>query len=198
MKNFIKSHWRLLLVVTVFAVVAIVFFNILWGDPNLASAIVAFGTLTLALVTGLHIVNSNEQEKHRRKERLLNEIIEWAIEVAKCGIERHTPELEVEDVGDDEAFSFVSSQYNKLDILQLLRARSEYTKEIAQKICPTLREAVNEVTNNLRNQLRILFGFKIDPNPIGIIREVIKNNEQLYTSAVKVIQEAAKIKTKEI
>ena len=85
--DFIKRNWCLLLVVTAFAVVAIVFFNILWGDPNLASEIVAFGTLTLALVTALHIANSNEQEKRRRKEGLLKEIIEWAIDISKCGID---------------------------------------------------------------------------------------------------------------
>jgi len=64
---------------------------------NLPMALVAWGTLMLALATFQMITNSNEREKRRRKEelskerrdkdeRLLNEIIEWAIEIVKVGM----------------------------------------------------------------------------------------------------------------
>ena len=63
---------------------------ILKKDPALANAYVAVGTLILAIVTALlvgftwlNIRNTHEKEERDRKERLLNEIIEWAEDVAR-------------------------------------------------------------------------------------------------------------------
>ena len=66
------------------------------GFNDLPSILVAWGTLMLAIATFTLIRHSREQEEQRREdelakerrdkdERLLNEIIEWAIEIVKVG-----------------------------------------------------------------------------------------------------------------
>ena len=71
--------------------------SIIKSDPQLASAYVAVGTLILAFVTALlagftwlSIRSGDEREKRRKKEALLNEIIEWAEAVANSAIGRQT------------------------------------------------------------------------------------------------------------
>ncbi|MBA7486912.1 hypothetical protein ES707_22474 [subsurface metagenome] len=155
----------------------------------LAAVIVALG---LGVTSILH---TQSLQKRERREKLLNEIIEWATDVASCGIEPTSPE--VEEVTDAEALTFLSNQVKKLGTLQLLRARSEKIKEISLNIGSAMTNTVDEVTRNLKNQLSSLYGFKHDPGPL-IIREVVQNNALLYSSAVKLIQEATRFKTKDI
>jgi uncharacterized membrane protein YfcA len=92
--SFIKRNWRTLLFSIIGGVVGVVFVEMLREDVNLATAMVAFGTLILAIVTAMAIDSSRAIEKRRRQEelakerrnrdeRLLNEIIEWAIEIVK-------------------------------------------------------------------------------------------------------------------
>lgn len=169
--------------------------TILLEDGNWLG-ISALTTMLLAIAAFWAIWQNYRFREKDRKERLLNEIIEWAEDVAKCGIARPTPELEVKNVRDDVAFSFLTNQYNKLDTLQLVKAR-EYTKEITQKIDSSLQEAVDEATKNLKKQINCLRKFKTGGGK-WIIKEVIKNNNLLYNSAVKVIQEATRTKTEDI
>lgn len=67
-----------------------------WNNPvAIATLILAFVTVSLAIAAFFTIRNSNEREKRRReeelakekrerKERLLNEIIEWAIDITRA------------------------------------------------------------------------------------------------------------------
>jgi hypothetical protein len=66
--------------------------TLLQTDQQLTNAYIALGTLILAgatvllaVLTWLNIKSSNEREKRNRKERLLNEIIEWATQILECG-----------------------------------------------------------------------------------------------------------------
>jgi hypothetical protein len=90
---FIKIYWRLWLFALIATIIGIVVFNIMWGDPALSTAIVALGTLLLALATVLTIEDSRQREKHRREEehrirteekkyefkrRCIDDIYDWA------------------------------------------------------------------------------------------------------------------------
>ena len=90
---FIRKRWLSLLLGVIFSVIFISFVYSVWRDPDLSQALAALGTLILALVTSLAIINSNEREKRRRQEerrireeeierdfkrRCLNDIQDWA------------------------------------------------------------------------------------------------------------------------
>ena len=190
--DFIKRNWRLLLVVTAFAVVAIVFFNILWGDPNLASAIVAFGTLTLALVTALHIANSNEQEKRHRKEGLLKEIIEWAIGISKIGLDR-PKSVKAADI---ESWYNLIEQY--MNSFSELYRRSRFIRGI---ILPSWKE-LQAIVEELRKQLIIHIGHlnKLKEDPKNKLKYQIAEDhrDEVNKLAARVIDEACKILTEDI
>lgn len=187
-----------------------------WLDKVLSDP-VAIATLVLALVTAVLAVASfrtiRQNYKFRekdRKERLLNEIIEWAINVAESGIEPDTPDLSVDkDAG--KSWPYLDSQFKKLKTLQLLRARSVYMESIALAIHKSLHTFVKGSIDNLRNQLRALYDYKKfmdEHNSKGSEEKIAfltstsnlvdKNNKLLYKSAVGVIEEAAKIKTESI
>lgn len=170
----------------------------------------ALATLLLAIAAFLTIRRSDEYREQDRKERLLNEIIEWAVDVAKIGIEPDTPELS-DDRDAAKSWPFLDSQFKKLETLQLLRVRSVSAESIAQVIHKDLHEPVKDSIDNLRMQLRSLYDYKTfmdqhkskgSDEKINFLtstaKQVDKNNKLLYNSAVKVIEEASKIKTRDI
>ena len=196
MKDFIKSRWRLLLVVASFAVVAIVFFNILRGDPSLANAIVAFGTLTLALVTALHIMNSNEQEKRRRKEGLLNEIIEWAIDVASCAFSIPAPMVFEDIIAGLETASIEElaqrasvTTYTNLRLKYQIHARkSKYMENIASSFSGNLGDDVKKLNKQINNVISVL----------SKAENFKRAEDSLRKQADILVEEAVKIKDKDI
>lgn len=52
----------------------------------IAAILIGGGTLALALMTWRSIRQTRAVQKRERKERLLNEIIEWAIDICRCGL----------------------------------------------------------------------------------------------------------------
>jgi len=61
-----KSQWGYIVAITFLLLFVMAFIQVLTDNPNIAGALVVFGTLALAFVTALLIINSNEQEKHRK------------------------------------------------------------------------------------------------------------------------------------
>jgi len=176
-----------------------------WAIPLSAGA-----TFLLALAAFWAIWQNKRIQKRNRRERLLNEIIEWATNVAKCGIEPDTPELS-EDKDASKAWPFLATQERKLETLQLLRAKSVSVTRTAQKIGSDLQAAVFDSVEHLRNQIKSLYEYKRFTQEFKdkkrgtdidflttTAKEVITNNKLLYNSAVKVIEEAIKIKTRDI
>jgi hypothetical protein len=60
------------------------FFTELISNVAFGTGILAIATITLALFTYWNIHSHNAQEKRDRKERWLNEIIEWSVDIKKC------------------------------------------------------------------------------------------------------------------
>lgn len=55
-----------------------------------ASTWATFLAVVVALGIGVtSILHTNSLQKKERKERLLNEIIEWAVDIVKCALEQH-------------------------------------------------------------------------------------------------------------
>lgn len=89
----VKRRWRWYFSIFAITFVGVVFLNLLWGDPTLSTAMVAFGTLILAIVTAFSIDAAGRREKNRIaednrvhqeeierdfKRRCLNDIQDWA------------------------------------------------------------------------------------------------------------------------
>jgi hypothetical protein len=67
-------------------IVALIFVLIVFiASPELATAITSIATITLAFAAFWTIWQNYKFREKDRKERLFNEIIEWAIDVIKCG-----------------------------------------------------------------------------------------------------------------
>jgi hypothetical protein len=158
------------------------FYQVLKSDPSTRDAILAFTTVIMAFAAFWAIQSANSREENRqkfelnmedreRKERLLNEIIEWAISL------KSRPEG---DVAKDLANIQIRG-----NILFDLRTRIEkiindissgsdkYMLYISKKLGAELKKAVNDTVQNI-------------------------DKYNLEKSASKVIGEAAKIKTRDI
>jgi len=156
-------------------------------------AISAGVTLLLALAAFWAIWQNYSLHKKARKERLLNEIIEWAIDLGKCSFEH-----EFQPVTDISAEYFLRvSRVNTLARLNTVRARKEYVTNIAAvfKQEKALQSAVKEVKQKLENTITVI-GKHIENKPVP---ETISDAEtKLYKSIEVLIEEATKLKTRDI
>lgn len=226
--SFIKRNWRTLLFGIIGGAVGVVFFNILWGDPNLAVAIVAFGTLMLALATALNIINSNEQEKRRREEelskekrdkdeRLLNEIIEWVINVLKLNSDLLSF---TESVRLNISLVSTQTQDELYSNTMGLRDRGKYIKITANVAGNKANDAATKIHNELINIANLLDKFRtcieiLEPEDAlklvttededAMLKNKDKNQDTIEKHRKKlaplcnlIIEEVANIKTRDI
>lgn len=191
--NFVKRHKYIVLslfFLAVFIYLLIIFVSV----PNIANGIIAFGTLMLALVTSLHILNSNDQEKRRRKERLLNEIIEWAFDVTACKVEPFSTKF---DSISNEWSRSIMEAGDLAERFRDLANRGEYIKKIASGLGQDLDTAVEQVTTNIKERRLLLFGSMIiKPTPLDLdegkkILEIMQASEE-NAKALNGLSEKAK------
>ena len=84
-------------------------------------------------------------QKAEKRDRLLNEIIEWAIDVASIFEPTDTPDLS-DDKNAADSWPFLASQRKKLNSLQLLGARSLAMCIIAENINTELKAVVENAS----------------------------------------------------
>ena len=211
--SFIKRNWRTLLFSIIGGVVAVVFVEMLRGDVNLATAMVAFGTLILAIVTAMAIDSSRAMEKRNRKERLLNEIIEWAENISKCGIQPGielyldyriagaynyiTTEIE-DDKGKSEKVIAAEIKHRKQLLSQYLgySKKNKYLCKIAPKI-NKLDNDMREVVKNLEDQIELLRKSLLDIENTTTT-DISLQMDKLVKSTENLIEQATDLKTKDI
>jgi hypothetical protein len=116
-----------------------------WAVPLSAGA-----TFLLALAAFWAIWQNYSLNKKERRERLLNEIIEWAIDIGRAtNVENipHTAEL-------DDILLKSSLWSNIQNKLLNLETKAEYIETLAGKnFGETLRKAVEDLTNKLMEVL---------------------------------------------
>jgi hypothetical protein len=202
-----KRYWRQYTIALAFVTVAVVFIIILVKNTSLANAIVAFGTLILALITTISIINANDQAKRDRKERWINEIVEWAIQVinwrsANKGIFR----------GITGAKSPKGQRLRKYaHIIELeetlagMRGRNQYAEKITLKLSPNLHDAVEKLIKGVEDYAKILADWQqaIDSDIAladdkSSAEKASVAERQVGELADKVIEEATKLKTRDI
>ena len=170
------------------------------ANPNMSIALSAFSTIALTIFASLTLFinlqlrkDAKDKEDRDRKERLLNEIIEWAIEVAK-------PKYALNLISVISSRSSIEDQSSALQIswashIDTLIVRGDYIAKITLIFTKDLRIAVEEARNELKKQASYfcdLIHGKGSAEAIG------KHNYELTQSAKKVIEEATKIKTRDI
>lgn len=170
-------------------------------------AISALATLILALGAFLTIRNSNEREKRRRQEeldkekhdkeeRLLGEIIDWATNVAKCGLETGVFD-ETIPVSGLAAEQALPELLGSVVDFRVARAGSVYISNIASEIAPELKKSVDNLTEEMKKQIKLLMEYKRKTTPTWpaeqVVMQIAGNNERLYNLATKLIDDAANI-----
>lgn len=152
----------------------------------------AFATLLLALAAFLAIRHSSEREKRNRKERLLNEIIEWAIGISKIGLDR-PKSVKADDIED--WYNLIEQYMNSFS--ELYR-RSRFIRGI---ILPSWKE-LQAIVEELRKQLIIHTGHldKLKEDPRNKLKYQIAEDhrDEVNKLAARVIDEACKILTEDI
>lgn len=189
------------------------------GDWITLSAIIV--ALGIGVASVLHTQNMQKKE---RKERLLNEIIEWAENTYKCGVESNYWNLNnivskyFDKPHDKKSLLAELSLYNFTGSIELSSAyviverESNYIITISsifgismQNSVKRLQESLKEHINLIDKWQRVFVGLdkiKKEQNKeevLAHIDEMIKNNKnQIHLFACDVIETASEIKTENI
>ncbi len=181
---------------------------------TLAAVLVALGLGVSSLI------QTQKLKERERKERLLNEIIEWALDVAKCGstvniqspqpfftvlVEKNFPKLSREEqeillkgLNKDNERVWQSRHMELIFRYQTVDARGEYICEISNLPYFNIYASVKEVKDNLRTTLEIYWEYLDDITDEALMEKVTEWEHKLQESAVSLIKEATKIKTKDL
>jgi len=202
-----KRYWKQYTIALVFFAVAVVFLVILMRNSSLANAMVAFGTLILALITTISIINANDQQKRDRKERWINEIIEWAINIVNWRSENRGIFRDITTIRSPEEQRL--QKYARIielkDTLAGMRGRNQYAGKITLKLSPGLHGAAEELINSVEDYRKMLddwqqataadISFADDKD---YATKADASERRVGELADRVIEEAAKLKTRGI
>jgi len=203
----------------------------LWYNENMAvwlkewALVISAGITFLAVIVALGIgisslIQTKRLQQSERRERLLNEIIEWALDVAKCGstvniqspqpfysvlvekdflkLSREEKEILLKGLKKDDERIWRSRHMELIFKYQVADARGEYILEISNLQYFNISAKVSEVKGNLKNTLEIYWNYLKDITDESIMDKVTEWEHKLQESAVSLIKEATKIKTKDI
>lgn len=206
-KWYLISGASILVALLIFAV--IVYINMtptLGKDANIADKIFDFLdkwasaggpaimliAIAVALGIGLAgILQTRNMQRNEQKRRLLSEIIEWALDIARCGVER-----DIEALWDtrDREYSVLDQMTNTFR--GLLR-RSRYISKIILPSWHSLRDPVEEMRGELEVQIEYLTKYAKDPTE-SKFKTVENHRGTVNRLASKIIDEACQILTRVI
>jgi hypothetical protein len=155
---------------------------------------ITLGAVIVALGIGVaSILHTNSMQKRERKERLLNEIIEWAEDIRQSSAEDINPNK----VLLDSPVMQISSQTGFLRLhkrYQDLNTRSAYMKETISKVfgrelLSALEKVIQELDNNIKI-LQICLTRKAEEN----FNQVEECKKSIDCCAENLIKEATGIK----
>jgi hypothetical protein len=186
---------------------------------SLISAIlVGGGTITLAIMTWRSIRQARNIQKREQRERLLNEIIEWAEEIDKASL---TPDISLiaRNTGDIQLLS-TERDANTLMRYGLSRSKATSIVTIVEErfkgaLQQHLNDALNELNEFMYVKQMMLYGTLPDEKdfPKSIFKKMTKeiakgdkSFDQLFEDHAKnlaesireLIKEATKLKTQDI
>jgi hypothetical protein len=166
----------------------------------ISAILIGGGTLFLGIMAWLTIRQTRSIQKAEKRERLLNEIIEWAIDVSKRGADINflllAAQIDEEPWG---GLNLPSLQSN----LRELKQRGEYILKVAETLDEPLLAATQKAENEIAKYLSatdnifIQIKFGTEGN-LSMILKPLSERDSLGTYANDLLTEAVKIKTKGI
>ena len=158
------------------------------------------GTLFLGIMDWRTIRLTSTIQKAEKRERLLNEIIEWAVDVGKCGSHIDflclSAEIDEEPWGELNLPTLQSS-------LRELEQRGEYIVRIANSLDKPLLTTVRKVKEEVMGYrlsidaifVKVKLGAEYN---LSMILAPLMESDSLVNYTDNLITEAVKIKTKDI
>jgi len=166
----------------------------------IAAILVGGGTLALAIMTWKSIRQTRGIQKNEKRDRLLNDIIEWAVDINKCGWER---ELSMPVGVPQERYElyWVYQDINLLSKFRAADAKSEYIGSIASAFGEDLTSAFDNVKKQLDKLLALRWKrlkSKKAEEEEKLSEEIVETERKLHKFAEALGRVAAKIRTREI
>lgn len=193
---------------------------------NLIAAIfVGGGTLFLGIMAWRTIRQTRNIQKAEKRERLLNEIIEWATDISKCGVEgnyeiwrtftaryfdkvyEQNIKVKLEDFLREKSVIGTTEIGELILSFSAMRGKSHYITKIASIFGQDLQNAVMKLVDDLEVHIKLLSKCmkdrvknleSIKEGNSNYIEDIGDHKQQLDLSAAKVVEEATEIKTREI
>lgn len=179
------------LAVLLLAILVMLFIETFRRDPNLATSMMALGTLLLAFVTWWSIQTSREKEMRNRKELLLDRIREWAENIRIVGLERDIEPLRVGAGGSGHS---VLSQM--LNTFRMLQRKGQYISGITLTTWSTLHTLVENMRSELHVQIEALSKYDEHVSQTNF-ETVQKHRDVVNKIADNIIDEVSRIQTVE-
>jgi len=129
------------------------FVDKLLSDLVFATGIMAFGTIILAIASFWTIRQNYKFREKDRKERLLNEIIEWAQSLASWSEKKIAEGLITIYPTQENVLSIIFDRLSKqIDDIEKIKGRNIYILELSK----TFHAEIKSSTNNIINQIDTL------------------------------------------
>jgi hypothetical protein len=195
-RGWFSRNWRPLLIVAVGLAIAIVFVKLLGECPNLATALVAFGTLVLAVVTAFSIDASDRRERNRIAEdnrvrqeerehdfrrRSIDGIIDWALKLTD-------PRFKIPDVVTAKKY------WTTMTELEQLATRNIWIDNVAGVFGNDFLSTACKTTQNLDNYVSTLHKWFSKEVKLGKVSEA---HRALENSLEELLEFAFVIKASE-
>lgn len=156
-------------------------------------------------IQGKQFTHSDAMSKREHQSKLLDEIIEFAIDCARLGIKhnrgvvmrakRREPNYLL---FEESAFPYLEGQMEEVEEYQILRAKTEYILCIVPANAEVLVKHIKALRESLRQQLNILHELKVSWRERKSLLDdagvTYLNNISIYDKATEVLKEAASIK----
>ena len=171
---------------------------------------ITLGAVIVALGIGVaSILHTRSMQKRERRERLLNEIIEWVENVVKCSIETGSEKI-LNATSLDYVYLYqLASVTNKIGSFALIKVRGFYINKMSHIFGNPIHDAIVDSMIILQEHIDLLSEHVNNfPNP-PVEKEMEKKYDasstnvynhahKLNESVKKVLEEAIKIKVADI
>ena len=173
-----------------------------WAIPLSAGA-----TFLLAVAAFWAIWQTRKLQKRERRERLLNEIIEWGEDIAKCGVKDnkgsevwsnfaaryfdkvHVTNIKVEDFLREKFIIEFSRAADFLFTFTVMKGKSHYISRASLSLGQELQNAVLSLTRDLEMHIELIMNYLKDiRSKLNSIEEVT-NQELIQEDSNNYIEE---------
>lgn len=163
----------------------------------IAPALTFLGIAAALYMSFRSLNQTKEIQEKEKRERLLKEIIEWAIDISKCGVEASFRDImEITNI-EANAIPFAAHIAELSLRFKAMSGNNQYISKIASTFGQVLQKVVGELTKEITFHIELLNQCTHNAFTESRDESAAKVNEHkliLYQSVNKVIEEAAKIK----